>query len=737
MTQQLTNPSSSISNEAQDDEIDLGRLLGLLLDGKWTIIAITFVAAVIGVSYAILATPEYKANALLQVEEKSGGMAALGDMGDIFSQSSNAEAEINIISSRQILGAAISEVKRDIIVSPKRFPFIGNFMARRYSEDQPADASIFTSYAWGGEQINVSQFNVPNRLLDESLTLRTTEQGFELIGEEEQVLLQGQVNQLASQNGISILVTDLQARPQTEFSITKASSLHAIDTLKKSLSVSEKGKASGILELSLNGADQSDIANTLNAVAQQYLLQNVRRQSAEAEKSLEFLTDQQPELKGKLDAAEERLNQYRQQNKSVDLGLETQSVLTRLVDLEKQLNELSFKESEISRLYTRSHPSYQALLEKKQSLLSDKKELSSQVENLPNTQQEILRLTRDMEVSQEIYIQLLNKVQELNIVKAGTVGNVRIIDDAVTAPRPVKPKKPLIAVLATMLGGMLGVGIVLVRGLLNRGVENPEDFEQASMSVYASVPLSEDHQKKVHSFLKRKHNTAPKDGLLLAAYNPADLAIESLRALRTSLHFAMLEASNNIIAIGGPSPEVGKSFISSNLAAICAQSGQKVLLIDADLRKGYLHSIFNLDENKGLSEHLSGRLSLAEVTQQTEVENLHFIPRGQVPPNPSELLMHSNFKQLLANVSEQYDLVIIDTPPVLAVTDPVIISAQAGTTLMVSRFAKNPLKEVEVAMRRYQQNGITVRGIVFNAVERKASTYGYGNYGYYNYEYKS
>lgn len=257
------------------------------------------------------------------------------------------------------------------------------------------------------------------------------------------------------------------------------------------------------------------------------------------------------------------------------------------------------------------------------------------------------------------------------------------------------------------------------------------------MSVYASVPLSEDHQKKVHSFLKRKHNTAPKDGLLLAAYNPADLAIESLRALRTSLHFAMLEASNNIIAIGGPSPEVGKSFISSNLAAICAQSGQKVLLIDADLRKGYLHSIFNLDENKGLSEHLSGRLSLAEVTQQTEVENLHFIPRGQVPPNPSELLMHSNFKQLLANVSEQYDLVIIDTPPVLAVTDPVIISAQAGTTLMVSRFAKNPLKEVEVAMRRYQQNGINVKGIVFNAVERKASAYGYSNYGYYNYAYKS
>ena len=729
MTQQTT-----INNQPQDDEIDLGRLLGLLLDGKWLIVGITAIAMIFGVAYALLATPEYKANALLQVEEKSGGMAALGDMGDLFSQKSNADAEINIITSRKILGAAVNEVKRDIIVEPKRFPLIGSFMARRYQGEQPAEADLFSSYAWGGEQINVSRLTVPAQLLNTPLTLRATEQGFELLNEDNEPLLQGKPNQLAEQDGIRILVTDLQARPNTEFTLIKASRLTAIDALNKNLTVSEKGKASGILELSLTGTNPADIANSLNAVTQQYLLQNIQRQSAEAEKSLQFLADQQPELKDKLDQAEERLNQYRQQNKSVDLGLETQSVLTQLVDLEKQLNELAFTESELSRLYTRAHPSYQALTEKKQALLRDKNELSEKVENLPNTQQEILRLTRDMEVSQEIYIQLLNKVQELNIVKAGTVGNVRIIDDAVTAPAPVKPKKPLIVVLATLLGGMAGVGLVLVRGLLNRGVENPEDFEQAGMSVYASVPLSETHQKKT-LFLTKRKKKVEQGSLLLAAYNPADLAIESLRSLRTSLHFAMMESNNKVLAIGGPSPEIGKSFISSNLAAICAQAGQKVLLIDADMRKGYLHTLLNLGVEQGLSDLLSGKSSLQQAVQSTEIGNLHFIARGPVPPNPSELLMHSNFNTFLAQVSEQYDLVIIDTPPVLAVTDPVIISAQAGTTLMVSRFAKNPLKEVEVAMRRYQQNGINVKGIVFNAVERKASAY--GNYGYYNYEYKS
>ncbi|WP_417615572.1 polysaccharide biosynthesis tyrosine autokinase [Oceanisphaera sp.] len=736
MTQQATINTSPHQSASQDDEIDLGRLFGQLLDGKWLIIGITAVAMAIGIAYALLATPVYKANALLQVEEKSTGMPALGEMTDLFSQESNATAEIELIRSRMVLGAAIDERKRDIIVEPNYFPLFGRFMVSRYQGEQPAETSLFDSYAWGGEQIKVSQLTVPDYFLDEPLTLRATEQGFVLMDDNGTELLRGRAGKLAEQNGISLLLTDLVARPGTEFTVMRASRLQAITDLGEYLSVSEKGKASGILSLSLTGTDQADIAATLNAVARQYLLQNIQRMSAEAEKSLIFLTEQQPELKAKLDQAEERLNQYRQQHKSVDLGLETQSVLTQIVELEKQLNELSFKESEISRLYTRAHPSYQALLEKKQALLKDKKQLADQVENLPATQQEVLRLTRDMQVSQEIYIQLLNKVQELNIVKAGTVGNVRIIDDAVAEPKAVAPKKQLIVAIATLLGGMLSVGLVLVRGMLNRGVENPEDFEQAGMSVYASVPLSAEHQKKVLGFNKRKQ-TAAQGGLLLATYNPTDLAIESLRALRTSLHFAMLEASNNVIAIGGPSPEVGKSFISSNLAAICAQSGQKVLLIDADMRKGYLHNIFNTKNEQGLSELLTGRLALSQAVHSTEVNNLHFMPRGQVPPNPSELLMHDNFSKLVAEAGKQYDLVIVDTPPILAVTDPVIISAQAGTTLMVSRFAKNPLKEVEVAQRRYQQNGIVVKGIVFNGVERKASAYGYGNYGYYNYEYKS
>lgn len=189
--------------------------------------------------------------------------------------------------------------------------------------------------------------------------------------------------------------------------------------------------------------------------------------------------------------------------------------------------------------------------------------------------------------------------------------------------------------------------------------------------------------------------------------------------------------------ISGPSPSVGKSFVSVNLAAIVAQAGQKVLLIDGDMRKGYLNKMFRMAPENGLSELLSARITSNDAIHATEVENLHVIPRGQIPPNPSELLMHANFSSFLDNVKDEYDMIIIDTPPILAVTDAAIVGRQVGMSLIVTRFGLNSPKEIEVTKRRFEQNDIQLKGAIFNAVEKKASAYGYGNYGYYNYEYKS
>jgi tyrosine-protein kinase Etk/Wzc len=296
----------------------------------------------------------------------------------------------------------------------------------------------------------------------------------------------------------------------------------------------------------------------------------------------------------------------------------------------------------------------------------------------------------------------------------------------------------LIVLIATLLGGLIGVAYVLVRKALNRGVEDPDVIEQMGLPVYASIPHSKVQAAHELNFKGKTKEANNSSSHLLAVTNPADLAVESLRSLRTSLHFATLEAKNNILMISGPSPTVGKSFVSSNLAVIVAQTGQRVLLVDADMRKGYVHKMFRQEAENGLSDLLAARIDLDKATSRTEVENLDLITRGQIPPNPSELLMHANFTQLLEQASSRYDLVIIDTPPILAVTDAALVGRQAGTSLIVTRFGMNAAKEILLTKRRFEQNGIDLKGAIFNAVERKASAYGYyGNYAYYQYEYKS
>ncbi|HAS6057301.1 TPA: polysaccharide biosynthesis tyrosine autokinase [Vibrio vulnificus] len=721
MNETMTTPQNRSSVDNSSDEIDLGKLLGILLDAKWIILVTTFLFAVGGVAVALLSTPIYKADALLQIEEKSkGGIGSLvgGDMGELFSQESSATTEIEIIKSRMILGDTVDKFNLTTVAEPKYLPVIGKGLAR---------------IAGKVNQIEISRYTVPEyaqEMKHALVVLDAEKKTYQLVRGDEQVVLQGVAGERAKNDGYELFVTELRSHNEQEFTIGQRSRLEAIEWLKQNLEISERGKQTGILQLSFEGENRNQISEILNHISQTYFLQNVERNSAEAEKSLTFLKGHLPDIKNSLTTAEDTLNRFRQDNESIDLGLEAKSTLDVMVKLEAQLNELTFKESEISQRFTKDHPAYRSLLDKRETLLKERERLNQQVQKLPKTQREVLRMTRDVEVNQQIYIQLLNKVQELSIIKAGTVGNVRILDEAQSYAPPVKPKKQLIVVLATLLGGMLSVALVLVKAALHRGVENPDEIEQIGLSVYASVPKSNLQLELANKLARKKRNT---DLTLLAESNPADLSIEALRGLRTSLHFAMMEAKNNVLMISGPAPGIGKSFVSTNFAAVAAKTGQKVLLIDADMRKGYLQQCFGLNWENGLSDLLSGKVTRDVAVQSAKVENLDIITRGQVPPNPSELLMHPRFKELVDWASEHYDLVIIDTPPVLAVTDPSIVGAIAGTTLMVARFGQNTVKEIDVARNRFEQAGIEVKGVILNAIEKKASS-SYG-YGYYNYSY--
>ncbi|WP_446915003.1 polysaccharide biosynthesis tyrosine autokinase, partial [Klebsiella pneumoniae] len=708
---------SSVTNKATSkdaDEIDLGRLIGEFIDHRKLIISVTSLFTLVALIYAIFATPIYQADALIQVEQKQAN-AILSNLSQMLPDSQPQSApEIALIRSRMILGKTVDDLNLQARVKQKYFPLLGRGFAR-LSGDKPGSLSISRLY------IPENDNDTPEIIL----TVKERNSFSISVGD---FIINGKVGELLDERGISLKVDEISAKPGTEFSIVYVSRLKAITDLQDDIAVADQGKDTGMLTLSLTGDNPVLIERILNSISENYLAQNIARQAAQDAKSLEFLSKQLPQVRSDLDQAEDKLNQYRRKSDSVDLSLEAKAVLDQIVNVDNQLNELTFRESEISQLYTKEHPTYKALMEKRKTLQDEKAKLNKRVSAMPETQQEILRLSRDVESGRAVYMQLLNRQQELNIAKSSAIGNVRIIDNAVTQPKPVKPKKVFIVLSGIIFGIVFSAGIVLLRVFLRRGIETPEQLEELGINVYASIPVAEKFTKSV---VQRKGwNKKSVDEIqgFLAVDNPADLAIEAIRSLRTSLHFAMMEARNNVLMISGASPNAGKTFVSSNLAAVISQTGKKVLFIDTDMRKGYTHKLFNESNTNGLSDILSGKIEINKAIKTITSAGFDYISRGMAPPNPAELLMHRRFGELLNWASENYDIVVLDTPPILAVTDAAVIGNYAGTTLMVARFELNTAKEIEVGIKRFEQTGVVVKGCILNGVVKKASSY-YG-YGY-------
>ncbi|WP_181890541.1 polysaccharide biosynthesis tyrosine autokinase [Raoultella planticola] len=713
---------SSIKNQTTSsnvEEIDLGRLIGEFIDHRKLIISVTSLFTLVALVYAIFSTPIYQADALIQVEQKQAN-AILSNLSQMLPDSQPQSApEIALLQSRMVLGKTVDDLNLQTRIKQNYFPVVGRGFARLMGE-KPYSLLISRLYLHGA---NEEQQKLVLTVKDKT--------HYSFIYNEEKI--EGLVGQLINRNGIAIKVDGIDAKPGTEFTVSYVSKLQAITDLLESFNVSDLGKDTGILSLSLTGDNPVLIEKIINSISNNYLAQNIARQAAQDAKSLEFLNKQLPQVRHDLDIAEDKLNQYRRQSDSVDLSLEAKSVLDQIVNVDNQLNELTFRESEVSQLFTKEHPTYKALMEKRKTLQDEKAKLNQRVSAMPKTQQEILRLSRDVESGQAVYMQLLNRQQELNIAKSSAIGNVRIIDNAVTQPKPVKPKKVFIILIGIILGALTSFGLVLIRVFLRRGIESPEQLEELGINVYASVPVAEAFIKNVSK--KSIRNNSKKEDVtsLLAIDNPADLAVEAIRGLRTSLHFAMMEARNNVLMISGASPNAGKTFISSNLAAVISQSGKRVLFIDTDMRKGYTHKIFNVSNDGGLSAYLSGKISIPDTIKSIDGFGFDFITRGMVPPNPAELLMHKRFDELVSWASKNYDLVILDTPPILAVTDAAIIGNYADTTLLIARFELNTAKEIDVSIKRFEQSGVSVKGCILNGVVKKASSYygyGYNHYGY-------
>ncbi|MDM1281258.1 polysaccharide biosynthesis tyrosine autokinase [Acinetobacter indicus] len=716
-------------NTNTEDTIDLKELFFSLI-AQWKLIAICVILSLVCALLYLRTTPDtYQVDALVQVEENKGASAALlGDLSEMIEQKSPAQAEIEILKSRLVLGTVIDRLNLNIRIHGTEDSFWSRLLNKHEYDSEYSGKSVL--FKDNQKSFDVRSFEIPDYYRDKSLLLRFSQGKFSLTDEEtEQVVFSAPLNQtsqLQSEYGLWKVGIYSQDSFDSTYLIQKQSLPAAVRSLLADYSVAEKGKMTGVLGLNYQGTDKQHITQVLNAILAAYSQQNIERRSAETAQTLKFLEDQLPELKQQLDVAEREFNRFRQQYNTVDVTKESELYLTQSVTLETQKAELEQKVAEASAKYTAEHPIMQQMNAQLTAINKKINELDGTLRRLPELQRQYLQLFREVEVKQQLYTGLLNSYQQLRIAKAGEIGNVRIVDTAVEPIEPIKPKKLQILILSIFLGGFLGTLLALLRNMLRSGVKDSTQIEnELDLPVYATVPRSPVQESRI-KLLKKKKNIP-----ILAVKHSDDIAIESLRSMRTAIHFALSSAKNNIIMVSGPAPEVGKSFISTNLATILAQSQKRVLIIDADLRRGYLHKYFNHANQPGLADYLNGQTELSQVIKATEVSGLDVIARGKSPANPSELLSTTQFSAMLNQLSEQYDHILIDTPPILAVTDGIIISQHAGVNLVIARYAKTQMKELELTINRFEQAGVKVNGIILNDIQRSSAGYGYG----YNYSY--
>lgn len=735
-------PQPAVGIDDEEEGINLLGLLDVVLDQRWLIAGVTAAALALGGGYAYMATPIYESNTLIQVEDATGSPmgALMGAAGGQFDIKSPTGAEIEILRSRLVVGEAVRNLQLDLTVTPKRPPVVGKWLARNASEPSDPGFLGLGGYVSGNESLQVAAFNLPAALEGQRFSVVLTGKGYELRSSAGDVLGQGEFGQRLSfehqGQGGELLVASAVGKPGAEFFLSRASGLAITQSLQGALKITEQGRQSGILRVSLEGPDPQLAARILNEIGALFVRQNTERRAAEAEKSLAFLDTQLPQLRRELEASEGKFNQFRSQKGIFDLDTEAAATLDQAVNLRVKLFDLQQKRKELEARFTSEHPVVRALDEQIAELSAKIGGLESKAKGLPNVQQDLLRLTRDVKVNNELYTNLLNSFQQLRLVKEGKVGNVRIIDVAVAPLGPFKPQRAQILGLAGVLGLLAGLGLAFLRHRLRPGIRTADEIErELGLNVFATVPHS-----PLQAELAANIKTGKPVGHLLALVKPDEAAIESLRSLRTALQFAMLDASSNRVLITGPTPGIGKSFISANFAAVLAAAGKRVLLVDADLRKGHVHQLFDQERGHGLSELIAGSQPLEAVLRANVAAQLDLITTGTLPPNPAELLMSPATSALLESLSARYDLVLIDTPPVLAVADTAVLAPQSGTVFLVARAEVTSLGELQETSKRLAQSGVQVKGTIFNGLDLSKRRYGYG-YGYkykrYGYRYQA
>ncbi|MEY3288814.1 MAG: hypothetical protein RLZZ419_1056 [Pseudomonadota bacterium] len=718
----------------QEHGVSIRDYVDLLIEGKKTILLTLVSILVITSIYLVLAPRTYKADALLRIDKNKALLAAplRSEPNGASAETDNprAQREVEILRSRSVLGKVVDDLKLMVEYSPYYFPVIGKTVARHYDNHNGVATPWLglDRWAWGGENLKITSFTLPDRYLNKEFTIIALEKGhFRLLGPEDETLLEGQTGEiltadLGEEVPLIINVAELAAHTGTHFELTRKTSLAAIETLQKAFSVKEVSKDTDILNVELKGNNPTQLAKSVNDIATIYVSATVNWESAEASQKLSFLESQLPVIKDRLEKSEQNLSTFRQKHGAVDISAEAEILLKQASEMETLGIQLKQKYDEQNQRLESAHPDMISTNAQIKRIDLKLGALEKRIKDLPRTQQSVVSLSRDVKVNTELYTSMLNSAQEQRIAAAGSLGNSRIIDLAVTPEKPYWPNPVMLLTLAALVGLSAGSAQVFLRNSLQRHANYPALLEyQVGLPLFAAIP----HSKKQRKLARLINQGKDHEPGILASQDPLDISVESLRGLRTTMEATMDSNASKVIMVSSPAPGMGKSFVSTNLAALLASIKKRVIIIDADMRNGRLHEAFSVNKQPGLSDLLAGRATLGEVIISLPDIGVDFIPCGSMVLNPAELLVIGNLKETLEQLKSFYNHIVIDSPPILGATDAAIMGQHADATFLVVKEGRYTAQELEISFRRFKQVGVNPNGFIINDMKEESSYYGY------------
>ncbi|MCX7835356.1 MAG: polysaccharide biosynthesis tyrosine autokinase [bacterium] len=360
----------------------------------------------------------------------------------------------------------------------------------------------------------------------------------------------------------------------------------------------------------------------------------------------------------------------------------------------------------------------------------------ARLEALPEKSLMLARLTRDSQINEKLYLMLKEKYEESRIAEAGRKASVRIIDEAKPPKSPIRPNKRANIIIGVFLGLGIGIFASILIEYTDNSIRTVEDIERLGIPVLGTIPYInldeitkklEREGKEIDDQLWEKLETR-----LITTFSPKSPISEAYRALRTSLLFSDLERKRQVILLTSATTKEGKTTTSCNLAITLASAGMKTLLLDADFRRPSIHRNFRLERHHGITDILLGTLTIEQALKPTELGNLEILTCGEIPPNPAEIIASDFFNDLIQKLRQMYDVIIIDSPPIIAVTDATILAKIADTVILVTHSGYIAKREVLRCVSILKSVGVKLTGVVLNGLDIKRV---YGSYYYYYHYY--